>query len=87
MTYKTDKMNLQPQSIAGRRSWIYDDTGGTVATVVAAGWATDGKSKGMKAGDLVDFVPGAGVRYAASVSAVQAEDTGLPSVTIVLDTD
>ena len=86
MSYKTDKLSLHSQSIAGRREWIYDDTGGLPANVVAAGYFTDGKTKGMKAGDLMDLSVG-NTRYAAHVSAIQAEDTGLPSATIILDTD
>jgi hypothetical protein len=53
---------------------------------VGAFWASDGRSKGMKLGDLVDFTTGT-ARYAAFVSAVQAEDTGVQGVTMVLDTD
>lgn len=89
MGYKTEKMNLAVQPMAARRSWVYDDTGGVPATVVAAGWFSDAKDKGAKVGDLVDISVSAGVRYAASVSDIQAEDTGTTkgAGTIVLDTD
>lgn len=86
MSYKTEKMNLHSQSIAGVRHWAYGDTGALPANVVGTSWAVDGKAKGMKLGDLIDFTTGT-ARYAAFVSAVQAEDTGNPSVEITLDTD
>jgi hypothetical protein len=86
MSYKTEKMNLHSQSVAGVRHWAYSDTGAIPANTVGAFWASDGRSKGMKLGDLVDFTTGT-ARYAAFVSAVQAEDTGVQGVTMVLDTD
>lgn len=86
MAYKTDKMNLVTQNIAGKRHWAYDDTGGVPATVVGALWVDDGRKKGMKVGDFVDITTNT-ARYAAIVSAVQAEDTGVQGATLVLDTD
>jgi hypothetical protein len=89
MSYKTAKMNLQPQAMAGRRSWIYDDTGGIAANAVAAGWFSDAKDKGAKVGDLVDVSVSGSVRYAATISDIQAEDTGTAkgAGTLILDTD
>lgn len=53
MTYKTAKLNLQSQSIAGVREWTYQDTGYTLAAASADGYFTDAKAKGMKVGDIV----------------------------------
>ena len=53
--YDTAKFNLRQQSIAGRRSWTYEDTG-PVADVVVAGFVTDGAQKGCDSGDYVEYI-------------------------------
>lgn len=52
--YDTTKFNLRQQSIAGRKSWQYEDTG-PVGDVVAAGFVTDGALKGCDSGDYVEY--------------------------------
>lgn len=80
MSYKTDKLNLQTQSIAGVRTWVYSDTGSPPASVGGAGFFTDGIAKGMKVGDIVmATTPTTSARLL--VTAVQAEDTGVQFAT------
>jgi hypothetical protein len=86
MAYKTAKLNLTSQGIAGSRHWIYSDTGDSPATIVASGFFTDAYDKGVRAGDTLTWqeltTPDA---YQAHFSAVS--DTGVTQGTIVLDTD
>lgn len=79
MSYKTDKLSLRSQAIAGPREWIYSDTGTALSAVpVATGFFTDGKTKGMKLGDIVYFAMASGADHASYiVDAVQAQDTGV----------
>ena len=79
MAYKTDKLSLRSQAIAGPREWIYSDTGTALAAIpVATGFFTDGRTKGMKVGDIVFFAAAAGTDAARYiVDAVQAQDTGV----------
>jgi hypothetical protein len=53
MTYKSDKLNLQSQSIAGVRHWSYTDTGYLLTTTSVAGYFTDAKAKGVEVGDII----------------------------------
>jgi hypothetical protein len=78
MTYKTDKLSLKSQAIAGPRHWIYSDTGSAIASVVGAGFFSDGRSMGMKLGDLVDWSSASSPYDAESlvVHDVQTDDTG-----------
>jgi hypothetical protein len=79
MAYKSDKLNLQSQSIAGVRHWSYTDTGSSLAQVSNAGFFEDGKAKGMKVGDVV-FFSSAGATPTADrlvVTALQTDDTGV----------
>jgi hypothetical protein len=78
MTYKSEKLNLQSQSVAGVRHWSYTDTGSALAAVANTGFFSDGREKGMKVGDIVHF-SSAGATPTADrfvVTAVQADDTG-----------
>ncbi len=78
MAYKSSKLNLQSQSIAGVRHWSYSDTGSAVADLSDAGFFSDGKSKGMALGDYVVFSSAKGTARAEFiVTAVQTEDTGV----------
>ena len=86
MAYKSSKLNLVTQGIAGPRHWIYSDTGDSPSTIVAAGFFTDAGDKGAQAGDTLTWqeltTPNA---YDAHFSTVT--DTGDTQGTIVLDTD
>lgn len=53
MTYKTEKLNLQSQSVAGTRHWSYNDTGYVLTAASVAGYFSDAKSKGVKVGDII----------------------------------
>jgi hypothetical protein len=52
--YQSANFNLRQQSIAGRKSWTYEDTG-PVADVIASGFVTDGALKGCDSGDFVEY--------------------------------
>lgn len=84
MAYKSDKLNLQSQSIAGVRHWSYTDTGSALAAVSDAGFFADGKSKGMKVGDFVFFssVGATPTSDTLVVTDVNAEDTGVPYASV-----
>jgi hypothetical protein len=90
MSYKTERLNLTAQPIAGTREFIYTDTGSTVASIQAAGFFSDGKAKGMRVGDVVEFrimvSPWEGGDF--NVIEIQATDTGTQYATVkALDTD
>jgi hypothetical protein len=53
--YQSKNFNLRDQSIAGRRTWLYEDTG-PVTDVAGAGFVTDGAAKGAKVDDIVEYV-------------------------------
>ena len=54
-SYQSANFNLRAQSIAGRKTWTYEDTG-PVTDIVAAGFVTDGANKGCDSGDLVEYL-------------------------------
>lgn len=86
MGYDAGKLNLEGQPMAGRRSWVYDDTGGeSVATYEGAGFFTDANDLGVNVGDPVEIVNRASdTVYRGRFTAVQ--DTGETQGTVVLDT-
>jgi hypothetical protein len=53
MTYKTDKLNLVSQPIAGPRQWVYNDTGYVLAPAAGVGYFADAKAKGVEVGDII----------------------------------
>lgn len=78
--YDSAKLNLRSQSVAGRKTWLYEDTG-PVADVIASGFVTDAKQKGMSVNDAVEYIDTSrGIRYGLKVSAVQ--DTGATTGTL-----
>lgn len=86
MSYQSDKLSLRSQAIAGKREWVYEDTGSTLATIGADNFFSNGKSKGMKVNDTVfaSIVGTADVnRYA--VKDVQG-DTGTADAASIGDT-
>lgn len=69
--YDTSKLNMKPQSMAGRKTWLYEDTG-PVADVVASGFFTDAKGKGVDTGDRLEyFDTSRGIWYGLRFSEVQ----------------
>lgn len=80
MAYKTDKLNLLAQPMAGQRTWMYSDTGSPGLAPAAAGFFSDGIAKGMKVGDVVlASTPTTSTRLV--VTALQAQDTGVQFAT------
>lgn len=73
--YQSANLNLQTQSVAGRRQWTYEDTGPVGDVQEVSGFVTDAKNKGMKAGDYVFYTDTSRNHiYGLPVTAVQ--DTG-----------
>jgi hypothetical protein len=56
MAYKPNSLVLVTQSIAGRRSWLYSDTGSLISAAVAADFFSDGLYKGVKVDDDLKFI-------------------------------
>lgn len=78
--YQSSKMNLRTQSIAGRKTWMYEDTG-PLSDAVASGFVADAKDKGMAVNDAVEYIDTSrGIRYGLRVSVVQ--DTGVTQGTL-----
>lgn len=78
--YQSSKFNLSSQSIAGRRAWIYEDTG-PLADVIASGFVTDGSARGAKVNDWVRYLDTSrGIWYGLRVSNVT--DTGSTQLTL-----
>lgn len=78
--YQTSKFNLQAQSIAGRREFVYEDTG-PIGDATASGFVADGSSKGAKAGDFVKYYDTSrGIWYGLRVS--NLSDTGATQLTL-----
>lgn len=72
--YQTSKFNLEAQSISGRRTWIYEDTG-PVTDAIASGFVSNAKHKGAHVGDYVRYYDTSRtIWYGLHVTVV--EDTG-----------
>jgi len=85
MAYKTAKLDLSAQSIAGRRTWLYSDTGATVANAVAAGgFFTNAREKGAKTGDSLIFTDETNAIRVTGLLTVQ--DTGQTNGVFIQDT-
>jgi len=85
MAYKSARLNLVSQGITRPRSWVYDDTGATVADGVASGFFTDAGPKGVEVGDVLDFRDNnTGIRVTGRFTV--ANDTGTGEGTFVQDT-
>jgi hypothetical protein len=78
MAYTPDTLSLQFQPTGGgvARVFIYQTASDADATIVGAGYFSDGVTKGMRAGDLVDVIATTGPKYkryqVASVSGAAA---------------
>lgn len=78
--YQTSKFNLRDQSIAGRRTWLYEDTG-PIGDATGAGFVSDGAKKGVKVGDLVNYLDTSRrIWYGLSITSVT--DTGATQATL-----
>lgn len=78
--YQSANFNLLSQSIAGRQTWLYEDTG-PVTDVVASGFVTDAKDKGADTGDIVHYYDSSrGIWYGLHFTTVQ--DTGATQGTL-----
>jgi hypothetical protein len=78
--YQSANFNLRSQSIAGRKEWVYEDTG-PIADVIASGFVSDGAQKGASVGDFVKYYDTSrGIWYGLRVSA--RSDTGATQLTL-----
>jgi hypothetical protein len=84
MAYVPDNLTLQDVQIGGGqpRVWRYTTAADSDGTITGAGYFSDGVTKGMKAGDLVDVIATTGPKYkryqVASVSG-QAATVAAPT--------
>ncbi|MBO0125218.1 hypothetical protein [Agrobacterium sp. OT33] len=87
MAYVPDNLSLSDTQISGYqpRRWRYTTAADSDATIVGAGYFSDGVTKGMKVGDLVDVVATTGPKYklyqVASVSGAAATVTAPTAIT------
>lgn len=65
MGYDGTKLNLKTQHIGGSvaTGWDYTTASDSDATIVGAGYFSDGVTRGMKVGDLVDVVATTGPKF------------------------
>jgi hypothetical protein len=89
-SYQTANFNLKTQSVAGRKSWVYEDTG-PLSDVVAAGFVTDGANKGCDSGDFVEYIDTSrrivyGLHVAAGMTDTGATQVTLDGSVILADT-
>lgn len=63
--YDTSKLRLATDDFSGNvaRRWDYTTAADADATIVGAGYFTDGYKKGMRVGDIVDVVATTGPKY------------------------
>lgn len=79
MAYVPDQLAMVTNPVGGGivpRLWFYQTAADADATVVGAGYFSDGVTKGMRVGDLVDVIATTGPKYkryqVASVSGAAA---------------
>ena len=86
MAYDAGKLELNVQTIAGTKSWLYEDTGGEAITVYqGAGYFADAKDRGVDTGDPITIVNrSAKITWRGQFITVQ--DTGETQGTVRLDT-
>lgn len=78
MAYITANLRLMSQDLEGAKGkrWQYTTAADSDGTITGAGYFSDGVSKGMVAGDLVDVIATTGPKYklyqVASVSGAAA---------------
>lgn len=73
MAYVPDNLRLMVSDIEGRvaQRWSYTTAADADATITGAGYFSDGVSKGMKVGDMVEVVATTGPKFKSyQVSAV-----------------
>jgi hypothetical protein len=79
MAYVADNLVMLSNPVGGGvipRVFVYQTTSDADATIVGAGYFSDGVTKGMRVGDLVDVIATTGPKYkryqVASVSGAAA---------------
>lgn len=88
MAYVPDNLAMVVDTVGGGltpRLFVYQTVSDSDATIVGAGYFSDGVTKGMRAGDLVDVVATTGPKYkryqVASVSGAAATVAAPTAVT------
>lgn len=82
MAYTPDTLVLMDTQIGGYgpRIWRYTTAADADATIVGAGYFSDGYSKGMRAGDLVHVIATTGPKYKLYQCSASSATTGLSTV-------
>ncbi|MEN3145692.1 hypothetical protein ABCW43_00095 [Neorhizobium sp. IRAMC:178] len=82
MAYTPDTLILLDTQISGYgpRIWRYSTAADADATIVGAGYFSDGYSKGMRAGDLVHVIATTGPKYKLYQCSASSATTGLSTV-------
>jgi hypothetical protein len=86
MGYDAAKLTLLGQAIAGRKCWIYEDTGGeAVSAYQANGYFTDAKQRGVDTGDPITVIDVANSETWQG-RFITLQDTGATTGTVRFDT-
>lgn len=82
MAYVPDNLRLVTVDIEGRiaKIWNYTTAADADATVVGAGYFSDGAFKGMAVGDIVDVIATTGPKYKRYQCTVANATTGAATV-------
>lgn len=76
MAYTSSDLQLTPQSITGRKKWIYLTAADGSSLIGASSYITDAYSKGMVAGDEVtSYNSSAGTVYYYGVTTVRTSSS------------
>lgn len=82
MAYVPDNLALLDTQIGGYqpRVWRYTTAADADATIVGAGYFSDGYAKGMRVGDIVHVIATTGPKYKLYQCTVSSATTGLSTV-------
>lgn len=84
MAYTPDTLSLVVSPIGNTpRTWLYVTAADADATIVGAGYFSDGYSKGMRVADLVDARATTGPKQKFYQVSASSATTGLTTVTAI----
>ena len=83
MAYVPDNLALADTQISGfqPRRWRYTTAADADATIVGAGYFSDGYTKGMRVGDIVEVIATTGPKYKVYQCTTATKATGACTVT------
>lgn len=84
MAYVPDNLTLLDTQISGYqpRLWRYTTAADADATIVTAGYFSDGYNKGMRVGDIVQVIATTGPKYKVYQCTTATKATGIATVTV-----